>query len=133
VNKQRPGAGRGASLGAFPEERPRQTREAVISYQEELERQIRERNDRRRKEKEEREHYEAKLEADMKSYNPWGKGGGGAPLKDQKGNLITDLKQMHKLNEDAYQNPEVRAFEDRRAVVAVDTSLADHATSTGKI
>ncbi|XP_073535504.1 centrosome and spindle pole-associated protein 1 isoform X2 [Phyllobates terribilis] len=132
-NKQRPGAGRGASLGAFPEERPRQTREAVLSYQEELERQIRERNDRRRKEKEEREHYEAKLEADMKSYNPWGKGGGGAPLKDQKGNLITDLKQMHKQNEDAYQNPDVRAFEDRRAVVAVDTSLADHTTSTGKI
>ncbi|XP_073439980.1 centrosome and spindle pole-associated protein 1 isoform X2 [Dendrobates tinctorius] len=132
-NKQRPGAGKGASLGAFPEERPRQTREAVISYQEELERQIRERNDRRRKEKEESEHYEAKLEADMKSYNPWGKGGGGAPLKDQKGNLITDLKQMHKLNEDAYQNPDVRAFEDRRAVVAVDTSLADHTTSIGKI
>ncbi|XP_077126726.1 centrosome and spindle pole-associated protein 1 isoform X2 [Ranitomeya variabilis] len=132
-NKQRPGAGRGASLGVFPEERPRQTREAVISYQEELERQIRERNDRRRKEKEERENYDAKLEADMKSYNPWGKGGGGAPLKDQKGNLITDLKQMHKINEDAYQNPEVRAFEDRRAVVAVDTSLADHTTSTGKI
>ncbi|KAM4027292.1 centrosome and spindle pole-associated protein 1 isoform 2-T2 [Anomaloglossus baeobatrachus] len=132
-NKQRPGAGRGASLGTFPEERPRQTREAVLSYQEDLERQIRERNDRRRKEKEEREHYDAKLEADMKNYNPWGKGGGGAPLKDQKGNLITDLKQMHKQNEDAYQNPDVRSFEDRRAVVAVDTSLADPTPNTGKI
>lgn len=25
----------------------------------------------------------------MKSYNPWGKGGGGAPLRDRKGNLIS--------------------------------------------
>ncbi|XP_069813615.1 centrosome and spindle pole-associated protein 1 isoform X2 [Dendropsophus ebraccatus] len=132
-NKPKPGAGRGASLGSFPEEKPRQTREAVLSYQEELERQIWERNERRRKEKEERERYDAKLEAEMKTYNPWGKGGGGAPLKDQKGNLITDLKQMHKHNEDAYQNPETKAFEDRRAVVAVDTSLADNTPSTGKI
>ncbi|XP_075682259.1 centrosome and spindle pole-associated protein 1 isoform X2 [Rhinoderma darwinii] len=132
-SKHRSGAGRGASLGTFPEEKPRQTREAVLSYQEELEGQIRERNERRRKEKDESERYEAKLEADMKNYNPWGKGGGGAPLKDQKGNLITDLHQMHKHNEDAYQNPEVRAFEDKRAVVAVDTSLADNTSSTGKI
>lgn len=40
---------------------------------------------------------------------------------------------MHKHNEDAYQNPEVRAFEDKRAVVAVDTSLADNTMSAGKI
>ncbi|XP_056378064.1 centrosome and spindle pole-associated protein 1 isoform X2 [Hyla sarda] len=132
-NKQRSGTGKGASLGVFPEERPRQTRDAAISYQEELQQQIRERNDRRRKEKEETERYEAKLEAEIKNYNPWGKGGGGAPLKDQKGNLITDLKQMHKYNEDAYQNPETRAFEDKRTVVAVDTSLADNTLSAGKI
>lgn len=25
----------------------------------------------------------------MRSYNPWGKGGGGAPLRDTKGNLIS--------------------------------------------
>ncbi|KAM3928594.1 centrosome and spindle pole-associated protein 1 isoform 1-T1 [Leptodactylus fuscus] len=132
-NKQKSGVGKGASLGTFPEERPRQTKEAAVSYQEELERQIMEKNERRRKEREERERYEAKLEAEMKNYNPWGKGGGGAPLKDVKGNLITDLKQMHKYNEDAFQNPEVRAFEDKRAVVAVDTSLADNTSSTGKI
>lgn len=39
---------------------------------------------------------------------------------------------MHKENENSYQNPEFQAFEDQRAVVAVDTSLADK-TSTGKI
>lgn len=25
----------------------------------------------------------------MRIYNPWGKGGGGAPLRDAKGNLIS--------------------------------------------
>lgn len=40
-HKQRSGAGkRAASLGTFPEERPRQTRKAVLSYQEELELQV---------------------------------------------------------------------------------------------
>ncbi|XP_063779928.1 centrosome and spindle pole-associated protein 1 isoform X2 [Pseudophryne corroboree] len=127
-NKQKAGGGRGASLGAFPEERPRQTRDAVLSYQEQLEQQIRETNERRRKEKEERERIDAKLEADVKNYNPWGKGGGGAPLRDTKGNLITDLKRMHKQNEEVTQNPE-----DKRAVLAMDTSLADNTTPAGKI
>lgn len=52
---------------------------------------IREREERRKREREEKEEYEAKLEAEMKSYNPWGKGGGGAPLRDAKGNLISML------------------------------------------
>lgn len=52
---------------------------------------IREREERRKREREEKEEYEAKLEAEMRSYNPWGKGGGGAPLRDAKGNLISML------------------------------------------
>lgn len=51
--------------------------------------QIREKNEKRRNERDEQERYDAKLEAEMKSYNPWGKGGGGAPLRDGKGNLIS--------------------------------------------
>jgi len=39
-------------------------------------------------EREEEERYEARLEADMKNYQPWGRGGGGAPLRDGTGNLI---------------------------------------------
>ncbi|NWT47267.1 CSPP1 protein, partial [Chroicocephalus maculipennis] len=85
---------------------------------------IREREERRRREREEKERYEAKLEAEMRNYNPWGKGGGGAPLRDAKGNLITDLNMMHKQNEDAYHNPEARLYEDKRAIVSVDLSLA---------
>ena len=52
---------------------------------------IQERQERRKKEREEKEVYEAKLEAEMRNYNPWGKGGGGAPLRDDKGNLISML------------------------------------------
>lgn len=50
---------------------------------------IREREARKKKERLEKEEYEAKLEAEMRIYNPWGKGGGGAPLRDAKGNLIS--------------------------------------------
>ncbi|ELW64698.1 Centrosome and spindle pole-associated protein 1 [Tupaia chinensis] len=85
---------------------------------------IREREERRKKEREEKEEYEAKLEAEMKSYNPWGKGGGGAPLRDAKGNLITDLNRMHRQNVDAYHNPDARTYEDKRAVVSLDRNLA---------
>ncbi|XP_066479855.1 centrosome and spindle pole-associated protein 1 isoform X2 [Tiliqua scincoides] len=111
-------------LGIFPEEKPKPSREVTLAYQQELQQQIREREERRRQEKEEKERYEAKLEAEMRNYSPWGKGGGGAPLRDKKGNLITDLNMMHKQNEDAYHNPEARVYEDKRAIVSVDLSLA---------
>ncbi|XP_074433307.1 centrosome and spindle pole-associated protein 1 isoform X19 [Larus michahellis] len=112
------------STGVFSEEKTKPSKEATLSYQQELQQQIREREERRRREREEKERYEAKLEAEMRNYNPWGKGGGGAPLRDAKGNLITDLNMMHKQNEDAYHNPEARLYEDKRAIVSVDLSLA---------
>ncbi|XP_067409755.1 centrosome and spindle pole-associated protein 1 [Emydura macquarii macquarii] len=121
---QRNTSDRPRGLGIFPEEKPKPFKESALSYQQELQQQIREREERRRREREEKEHYEAKLEADMRNYNPWGKGGGGAPLRDAKGNLITDLNMMHKQNEDAYHNPEARHYEVKRAIVSVDQSLA---------
>lgn len=30
----------------------------------------------------------------MRNYNPWGKGGGGAPLRDKKGNLISMFENL---------------------------------------
>lgn len=89
-----------------------------------MQQQIQERQERRKKEREEKEVYEAKLEAEMRNYNPWGKGGGGAPLRDDKGNLITDLNRMHRQNIDAYHNPDARTYEDKRAVVSLDQTLA---------
>lgn len=50
--------------------------------------QIQEQQERRLLEREEAERYEAQLEADMKNHQPWGRGGGGAPLRDSTGNLI---------------------------------------------
>ncbi|GAA6222637.1 centrosome and spindle pole associated protein 1-like [Lates japonicus] len=80
----------------FPSERPRSTRERILSYRDALKRQeasrrgsielynkIQEQQDRRRLEREERERYEAQLEADMKNHQPWGRGGGGAPPQRQ--------------------------------------------------
>ncbi|KAM4685278.1 centrosome and spindle pole-associated protein 1 isoform 4-T9 [Amazona ochrocephala] len=112
------------STGLFSGEKTKPSKEATLSYQQELQQQIREREERRRQEKEEKERYEAKLEAEMRNYSPWGKCGGGAPLRDPKGNLITDLNMMHKQNEDAYHNPDARRYEDKRANVSVDLSLA---------
>ncbi|XP_048796390.1 centrosome and spindle pole-associated protein 1 isoform X4 [Lagopus muta] len=86
---QRSTGDRRRSIGVFSEEKSKPSKEATLSYQQELQQQIREREERRRQEKEEKERYEAKLEAEMRNYNPWGKGGGGAPLRDAKGNLIS--------------------------------------------
>ncbi|XP_032538258.1 centrosome and spindle pole-associated protein 1 isoform X9 [Chiroxiphia lanceolata] len=86
---QRNTGDRQRSIGIFSEEKTQPSKEATLSYQQELQQQIREREERRRQEREEKERYEAKLEAEMKNYNPWGRGGGGAPLRDAKGNLIS--------------------------------------------
>ncbi|XP_074941290.1 centrosome and spindle pole-associated protein 1 isoform X14 [Phalacrocorax aristotelis] len=86
---QRNTGDRQRSIGVYSEEKTKPSKEATLSYQQELQQQIREREERRRQEREEKERYEAKLEAEMRNYNPWGKGGGGAPLRDAKGNLIS--------------------------------------------
>ncbi|XP_035597814.1 centrosome and spindle pole-associated protein 1 isoform X2 [Oncorhynchus keta] len=103
-----PGAGRG--VGAIGE-RPKQSKESVLNYKEALRQQIQEGEERKRQEREKRDRYDAKIEAEMKAYDPWGKGGGGAPLKDDRGNLISDLNRMHRINKEVYVNPESR---DRR-------------------
>ncbi|XP_013123796.1 centrosome and spindle pole-associated protein 1 isoform X1 [Oreochromis niloticus] len=98
----------GASALVFGElhaEKSKQRRESVLSYQETLRQQIKEREEHRRIEKEEAARLNAKIEAEMKAYNPWGRSGGGAPIRDQKGNLVSDLNQMHRINEASYRNP----------------------------
>ncbi|XP_047664600.1 centrosome and spindle pole-associated protein 1 isoform X2 [Tachysurus fulvidraco] len=97
----------GIGMGANPE-RHQYSKDRTQSYKEALQQQIEERQERKRREREEQERYEAKLEAEMKAYEPWGRGGAGAPLRDEQGNLISDLKRMHRSNEEAYANPESR-------------------------
>ncbi|KAK1806339.1 hypothetical protein P4O66_004778 [Electrophorus voltai] len=96
-----------ALSGAFPG-RHQHTKSGALSYKEALKQQIQERQERRRQEREELARYDAKIAAEMKTYEPWGRGGGGAPLRDDGGNLISDLNRMHKTNEEAYMNPETR-------------------------
>ncbi|XP_077434581.1 centrosome and spindle pole-associated protein 1-like isoform X2 [Vanacampus margaritifer] len=96
------------NTGLFLPERPGSTKERTLNYADALKKQIEEKQERKRVEREEQEHYEAKVAADMKRHQPWGRGGGGAPLKDSTGNLIADLKQMHKVNEEAHTNPGCR-------------------------
>lgn len=50
--------------------------------------QIQDQQERRLRERKEAECLEAQLEAEMKTHQPWGRGGGGAPLRDSTGNLI---------------------------------------------
>ncbi|XP_077873259.1 centrosome and spindle pole-associated protein 1 isoform X18 [Ictidomys tridecemlineatus] len=83
---------RTVNSGLVFEDKPKPSKQSLQSYQEALQQQIREREERRRREREEKEEYEAKLEAEMRIYNPWGKGGGGAPLRDAKGNLISHMQ-----------------------------------------
>ncbi|XP_066534202.1 centrosome and spindle pole-associated protein 1 isoform X2 [Hoplias malabaricus] len=97
----------------FPPDRHQQPKENTLSYKDALKQQIEDRQERRQREREERAYNDAKLEAEMKAYEPWGRGGGGAPLRDDQGNLISDLKRMHRTNEEAYINQESRG---RRAL-----------------
>ncbi|XP_041823443.1 centrosome and spindle pole-associated protein 1 [Melanotaenia boesemani] len=69
-----------------------------LSYQEALKQQIKERDMHKKREKEEEEQLEMKLKAEMMTYNPWGRSGGGAPIRNQNGNLVSDLNQMHRIN-----------------------------------
>ena len=51
--------------------------------------QIKEREEHKRREKEDKKRHDAKIKAEMMAYNPWGRSGGGAPIKDKNGNLFS--------------------------------------------
>ncbi|XP_073704412.1 centrosome and spindle pole-associated protein 1 isoform X2 [Garra rufa] len=95
----------GPGLLVFPAHHAKTDR---LSYKEELRKQIEERAAQKRVDREEKRRLEAELEASMRAYEPWGRGGAGAPLRDSTGNLITDLKQMHLLNAAAVAPPPQR-------------------------
>ncbi|XP_068748088.1 centrosome and spindle pole-associated protein 1-like isoform X1 [Montipora capricornis] len=70
-----------------------------LAYQEELKKQMQERNERKQKEKEDKERYDRKIEQEAANFNPWGKGGGGAPLRDSAGHLVANLRTLKQLND----------------------------------
>lgn len=63
-------------------------------YQEELERQVREKQLKKQKEKEEQDKLDKKMLLENAIYNPYGRSGGGAPIKDKEGNTVANLSQV---------------------------------------
>jgi centrosome and spindle pole-associated protein 1 len=63
-------------------------------YQEELQRQVREKQMQKQREKEEKERTDKKMLMETMNYNPFGRSGGGAPIKDKDGNVVADLSQV---------------------------------------
>uniref|UniRef100_H2YJG1 Uncharacterized protein n=1 Tax=Ciona savignyi TaxID=51511 RepID=H2YJG1_CIOSA len=80
-------------------------REKMLVYQEELKEQMNLKEKKVKAAKAEQERYDRKIEQEAQNYNPWGKGGAGAPMRDVHGNLISDLRQMHLVNEELDRDP----------------------------
>ena len=59
-----------------------------LEYARQLKRQMEERERQRLQRKQDDDDYNRKIEAEAQSYNPWGRGGAGAPLKDASGNSL---------------------------------------------
>ena len=85
-----------ASLQLKPS--PPQGRVDKSTYRAELEKQIREKKERDHKEEMKHAELEMKKDAEIAEYNPWGKGGGGAPIRQPDGRVVADLRKMHQQN-----------------------------------
>ncbi|XP_064607213.1 centrosome and spindle pole-associated protein 1-like isoform X2 [Liolophura sinensis] len=90
------------SVLPFPVEEPGPVRtkqkKDTQSYQAELQKQIEEQRLKKKREKEEQERLDRKWEEENKNYNPFGRGGGGAPIKDSQGQTLADLRHL-RINE----------------------------------
>jgi len=63
-------------------------------YQNELNKQIQEKKIQKQREKEAQNMYDEKKRMENLSYDPYGKGGGGAPIKDSFGNTVANLDKV---------------------------------------
>ncbi|XP_054893772.1 centrosome and spindle pole-associated protein 1-like isoform X2 [Poeciliopsis prolifica] len=75
-----------------------QRSESTESYREAPRPQVAEKEGCTKREKEKKRREAAQLEGELVVYDPWGKGGGGAPIRDKHGNLVSDLYQMRSFN-----------------------------------
>ncbi|XP_052826869.1 centrosome and spindle pole associated protein 1 [Octopus bimaculoides] len=101
-SKENFGARPGALVFGESDNNMNSTRKKEQIYLKALERQIEEKKAQKLKEKRELENYEKTLEEESRNYNPFGRGGGGAPLKDSSGNVLANLRQIKRdlMNED---------------------------------
>jgi len=80
---------------AFSEDQAKDLKaQKAREYQEELQKQVREKQIQKQREKEESEKLDQKMFVESSSYNPYGRGGGGAPIKDRDGNVVANLAQI---------------------------------------
>lgn len=75
------------------------------SYREELERQMAEAKHKKDLEKQKREAEDVKFMKEQENYDPFGKGGAGAPLKTSSGGVVADLRQLRAINEEVLNDP----------------------------
>ncbi|XP_014870913.1 centrosome and spindle pole-associated protein 1 isoform X5 [Poecilia latipinna] len=75
-----------------------QRSESTERYREAPRRQVTEKEGWTKREKEKKKREAALQEGELVVYDPWGKGGGGAPIRDKHGNLVSDLYQMRSFN-----------------------------------
>ncbi|XP_046566722.1 centrosome and spindle pole-associated protein 1-like [Haliotis rubra] len=95
-DRQRQAPGGGATYAAEGNDSKAASRAKAQLYQLELAKQIEEDKMKKAKQKAQQEWYDMKLEEEAKVYNPYGKGGGGAPMKDDRGNIIADLRSLRR-------------------------------------
>ncbi|XP_065639428.1 centrosome and spindle pole-associated protein 1 isoform X2 [Hydra vulgaris] len=68
------------------------SRAKKLAYSNDLNKQMELKKLSAQKEKDEHERYERKLETEV--YDPWGKGGAGAPMRNAKGEIVADLRKF---------------------------------------
>jgi len=73
-------------------------------YARELKQQMEAQKAKRRQQKAKDEAYDLKVEREAAGYDPFGRGGGGAPVTDKQGNRMADLRAMRALNNTVENN-----------------------------
>eukprot|EP00697_Spironema_sp_BW2_P001043 gnl/Spiro4/1141_TR601_c1_g1_i1.p1 gnl/Spiro4/1141_TR601_c1_g1~~gnl/Spiro4/1141_TR601_c1_g1_i1.p1 ORF type:complete len:691 (+),score=169.71 gnl/Spiro4/1141_TR601_c1_g1_i1:82-2154(+) len=107
---------------------PAQVQQAVsnkVNYGMELQNQMMEKKRREQEEKQKKELLELREEEKARNYNPFGRGGAGAPLKDVSGNVITNLKAGSGPTQ-GYQNQRGQAVPDLPPPARVSAFAGSH-------
>ena len=68
-------------------------REAQRAYQLSLQQQMKDKEERLKREKRETEERDRREEEEARNYNPFGRGGGGAPMRDEHGHILANRTQ----------------------------------------
>ncbi|CAG5094819.1 Oidioi.mRNA.OKI2018_I69.XSR.g13890.t2.cds [Oikopleura dioica] len=79
-------------------------KQSASDYAKMLREQIQQRQREKQRIKNEENAYNAKKEVEMRYYDPFGRGGAGAPVRGKDGQVMTDLRQMQFINKQLENN-----------------------------